>query len=105
MERAAHIVLHDLIAGVGAETAVDALAGLPAWDSITPHRPLPTPLQRAYDQFRTTLGVAKPDVIGDPAIADSLAAHLRAMAGGREAPAQALAAVDRVAREQQLLAR
>ncbi len=105
VERASHIVLRELVVGAGAATAVDELTGLPANKDLTPHRPLSTDVRRLYDTFRAQLATAKPHVIGDPAIHDVLVAHLRAVAGGHEAPAEAMAAVDAAARARQVLAR
>ncbi len=105
VEQASHIVLHDLVAGVGAAVAVDALAGLPAYTDLPPPGTLPDGLRQLYDGFRAQLGAARPHVIGEPAVHDALATQLRAVAAGHVEPGAALAAVDSVAREQAMLAR
>lgn len=105
IERASHIVLRDLLVGVGAQVAIDELSGLPAWTDMVPHEPLPADVRRLYDSLRARLGTAKPHVIGDPSIHDALAANLRKIATGAESPAAAMAAVDAAARKQVILAR
>jgi hypothetical protein len=91
--------------GSGAQVAVNALAGLPAYDALRPQLPLPGDVQRLYDNFRAQLGGAKPHVIGDPVVEDALVGALRAVAAGNEAPERAMRAVDDAARTRQLLAR
>ena len=104
-DRATQIVWHDLVVGPGAQVAVNALAGLPAYDALRPQLPLPGDVQRLYDGFRAQLGVAKPHVVGDPAVEDALIGALRAVAAGNEAPERAMQAVDAASRTHQLLAR
>jgi len=104
-DRATQIVWHDLVVGPGAQAAVNALAGLPAYDGLRPQPPLPGDVQRLYDGFRAQLGGAKPHVIGDPVVEDALVGGLRAIAAGDEAPERAMRAVDAAARGQRLLAR
>ena len=104
-DRATQIVWHDLVVGSGAQVAVNALAGLPAYDALRPQLPLPGDVQRLYDNFRAQLGGAKPHVIGDPVVEDALVGALRAVAAGNEAPERAMRAVDDAARTRQLLAR
>lgn len=103
VERASQAVLHELIVGGGAQQAVNALSGMPAYDDLAPQGSIPADVRQLYDAFRKQLGTAKPDVIGNPAIHDALATHLRGVAAGHETPAQAMAAVDAVARTQSLL--
>lgn len=99
-QEAVESVWRELVVGVGAQQAANALAGIPAYKDLRPQGNLGPPAQHLYDLFRTRLESAKPDRVGNPAIAHALLVHLRAVATGAETPGQAMHAVDAVAEQQ-----
>lgn len=99
-EKAAGIVLKELISGAGEQVALNQLNDLPAFDGMRPEGVLPPAVQALYDSYIKELAVAHPHQIGNPVIYQAVVSNLQAIGAGTKTPAAAMAAVQKIAQAQ-----
>jgi raffinose/stachyose/melibiose transport system substrate-binding protein len=99
-EKAAAVVMKELISGAGEQVALNQLNDLPAFNGMRPQGDLPPAVKTLYDNYIAELAHAQTHQIGNPVIYDALVANLQAIGAGTKTPEAAMAAVQAVAQAQ-----